>query len=445
MSLASSSRLLQRTRAALNLHPGEGPAFVAAFFYFFFLLAAYYILRPLREQFGVANGAANLQYLYTGTFVTMLLVIPVFGKLSATLSRVPLIVSAHVFFAANLLLMYAALQLGFDRLWVGRIFFVWVSVFNLFAVSLFWSFLVDVFSREQTTRLFGPIAAGGSIGALAGGGVVSIGVERLGYESLFPIAAGLLLVTIGFVIALSRWQRDGRVGRAKDDVAATRGAALGGGIFDGLRLLRSSGYLAGVAGVMLLYTMSTTFLYFEQANLVEAGIADADARTRFFANINLATNALALVVQFFVVGRLIGGIGLARTALIMPLIAMVGLSVLAMAPSLFVVAILQVLTRGGQFAVMKPVQDMLFAIVSREAKYKTKNVVDTAVYRGGDLFTSWLFASLSRLGASLGALAWVGASFAAAWVGLAWYVGRRYERRDVGSLASASDPGRKTS
>ncbi|MFK8017560.1 MAG: NTP/NDP exchange transporter [Gammaproteobacteria bacterium] len=411
----------------LDLRHGEWRAFGAAFCYFFFLLAAYYVLRPLREQFGVANGAENLQYLYTGTFVTMLLVIPVFGKLSSMLARLPLIVVAHLFFASNLFGMYAALRSGVNPLWIGRVFFVWLSVFNLFVVSLFWSFLVDVFSREQTTRLFGGIAAGGSLGALFGGAIVSVMVTQWGYPTMLPIAGALLLFTLIFVFLL------GSIERIDEDATPTiaGGAALGGGIFDGLKLLGSSRYLLGVAGVMLFYTMSTTFLYFEQANLVETGITDPDQRTRFFANINLATNALALVVQFFVTGRLIRGIGLARTAVIMPIIAAIGLAVMALSPSLMAVAVLQALTRGGEFAVMKPVKDMLFAIVSRDAKYKTKNVVDTAVYRGGDLFTSWLFASLTRLGASLGALAWLGAGLATVWAGVAYWVGRRYERRDI--------------
>ncbi len=419
-----------RIAAILNLRSGEWAGYLNAFFYFFFLLCSYYMLRPLREQFGVANGADNLQYLYTGTFVTMLVVIPIFGWMAANLRRVPLIVSAHVFFACNLFALYVAHRSGFSPLWIARIFYVWTGVFNLFVVSLFWSFLVDVFTREQTTRLFGGIAAGGSVGALVGSSFVRLVVDTLGFAAMLPVAGVTLLMTIVFVLGLSRWQRARHELTANEEAPEARGRALGGGMFAGLRLLRTSRYLTGVALVMLMYTMTTTFLYFEQAALVETGITDADARTRFFANINIATNALSLVVQFFVTGRLIRRIGLARTAIIMPLVALVGLSVLALSPSLMVVAVLQVLTRGGEFAVMKPVKDMLFAIVSREAKYKTKNVVDTAVYRGGDLTTSWLFASLSRLGASLGALAWLGAGFAAVWTGVSWWVGRRYERRD---------------
>ncbi len=418
--------------AVLNLRAGEWAGYLYAFCYFFFLLCAYYMLRPLREQFGVANGADNLQYLYTGTFVTMLVVIPVFGWMAANLRRVPLIISAHVFFASNLFALYFAYQNGFSPLWIARIFFVWTSVFNLFVVSLFWSFMVDVFDREQTTRLFGGIAAGGSLGALVGSYIVRRVVDSLGFAAMLPVAGSTLLLTIFFVLGLSVWQRKRHALSAQAEAPDARGRALGGGMFAGLRLLRTSRYLTGVALVMLMYTMTTTFLYFEQAALVETGIPDADERTRFFANINIATNALSLVVQFFVTGRLISGIGLARTAIIMPLVALVGLSVLALSPSLMAVAVLQVLTRGGEFAVMKPVKDMLFAVVSREAKYKTKNVVDTAVYRGGDLMTSWLFASLSRLGASLGLLAWLGASFAGVWAGVTWWVGRRYERRDIG-------------
>lgn len=429
--VAPWSNLQARLSALFGVRPGEWRPLLLAFGYFFFLLACYYVLRPLREQFGVANGAANLQYLYTGTFVTMLAIVPIFGKLSAVVARVPLIAGAHIFFCANIFLMYLLFRLGVNDLWVARVFFVWTSVFNLFVVSLFWSFMVDLYRPNQATRLFGVIAAGGSLGAIVGGALVTMLVQRIGYQNLLPIAGTLLLVTLYFVLALNAWQKSLREDQHAAATAAAAARPLGGSLFEGVTLLRRSRYLAGVAVVMLLYTLTTTFLYFEQANLVEGAITDADLRTRYFANINLATSFLSAFIQFFVLGRLIEWLTISRVAIIMPIISAAGLVVLAVSPTLLVVAVLQVLTRAGQFSIMKPVQDMFFSIVSREAKYKTKNVIDTAVYRGGDFFTSWLFATLSRLGASLGALAWLGAAIATAWLVAAYWVGRRFERRQI--------------
>lgn len=396
-----------------------------AFAYFFFLLAGYYILRPVREQFGIAGGADNLQYLYTGTFVTMLLIIPVFGKLSSRFARVPLIAGSYLFFASNIFAMYILHRAGVDPVWLGRVYFVWVSVYNLFVVSVFWSFMVDVFRTEQTTRLFGVIAAGGSLGAIFGGLLTAGLVIRIGYMNLLPIAGALLLCTLFFVQRLAAWSRRDGAGGADPE---TSEKALGGGFLDGLKLLGRSRYLAGVAGVQLTYVMTTTFLYFEQAKLVEAADMNADERTQLFGLINIAVNVLTLLIQFFLTGRLVARFGLGVVAVIMPLVTLAGLVALSLSPTLAVLVVVQILHRGGQFSLMKPAQDMMFSVVGREAKYKTKNVVDTAVYRGGDFFTSWLFSALVRLGNGLAAMAAIGAGLAAAWAAMAWWVGTRFDR-----------------
>ncbi len=415
--------LLRKIETRLNVRQGEWRPLLLAFAYFFFLLAGYYILRPVREQFGIANRVENLQYLYTGTFVTMLAIIPIFGKLSSRFARVPLITGSYVFFALNIFLMYALHRAGVDELWLGRVYFVWVSVYNLFVVSVFWSFMVDVFETDQTKRLFGMIAAGGSLGALAGAVFTARVVTHIGTMNLLPIAGALLLCTLFFVRALARWR-----GGAGEGGAHGQEVPLGGGIFDGLVLLARSRYLTGVAIVQLTYVMTNTFLYFQQAHLVDAADLTADEQTELFSLINFAVSGLTLGIQFFVTGPLVARFGLAVVVVIMPLVALGGLVALALAPTLAVLVVVQVLHRGGHFSLTKPCQDMMFAVTGREAKYKTKNAIDTAVYRGGDFVTSWLYSMLYRLVGGLSVMAMIGAALATLWVASSWWVGRRFDR-----------------
>ena len=386
--------------------------------YFFCLLSGYYLLRPVRDEFGVRAGVDQLQWLFTATFVAMLAAVPLYGWASRQLSRRHLITAVYLVFVFSLLLFYAGLLTAPDNIWLARGFYVWVSVYNLFVVSVFWSYMADVFSREQGRRLFGRIAAGGSFGALLGPGLAAWGAQWVGVAALLPIAAGLLVVA-----TLCAWL----IGRGSPD----RGApALGGGVWEGVGQVLGSRQLQGIALFIWLYTTLATFLYFQQAHIVAGAFGNSADRTSVFALIDLAVNSLTLVLQFFVTGRLMQAWGLHRTLAVVPATLAVGLVVLASAPVIWVLAAVQTVRRAGNYGLTRPAREVLYTGVDRSARYKAKNFIDTVVYRGGDALAGWLFAALKSLGLGIGATAWVAVPLALAWGWLGYRLGWQFEQTD---------------
>jgi len=408
-----------------SVRPGEGRALAWSFAYFFCLLAGYYVLRPLRDEMGVAGGVRNLQWLFTATFVTMLAAVPIYGALVARLPRRRLIPAVYHFFAANIAVFWLLLSFDVERLTVARVFFVWISVFNLFAVSVFWSFMADLFSSEQGKRLFAFIAAGGTAGALAGPALTIWLAVPLGPANLLVIAALLLEAAVLCVRQLeSFFSQAERQMQRKTEVQA-----LGGGWFAGIAMLLRSPYLAGIALWVTLLSITGTFLYFQQANIVAAASDDPAVRTRMFASIDLAVGLLTVAVQFFATGRLIERFGLGAAAAFLPVVFAAGFAALAAAPVLAVVVAFQALQRTANFAVSNPAREVLFTVLAREEKYKAKNVIDVVVFRGADAVGGWLFAALRSLGMELRAISLAAIPLAAAWFVIAIALGRAQERR----------------
>ncbi|MGH8496214.1 MAG: NTP/NDP exchange transporter [Gammaproteobacteria bacterium] len=412
----------------IDARPAELPAALWAFAYFFCLLSGYYILRPLRDEMGIAAGVENMQWLFTGTFVAMLLVVPMFGAASARIRRSRLVPAVYAFFVLNILAFWALFHAVEDPVWVARAFFIWVSVYNLFVISVFWSFMADLFRREQARRLFGFVAAGGSAGAIAGPAVAATLAQPLGHVNLLLISAALLALAIVCVARLTLWARtDAAAGDEAADRLATHEAPMGGGILAGIRLVLQSRYLQGICVFLLLHTAIATFLYFQQAYVIEDAFADPAARTSVFAGIDLAANSLAITLQLFLTGRIATRLGLALTLALVPLITVLGLSALAIAPVLPVLVALQVLRRGGDYGITRPGREMLYTVVGAETKYKAKNFIDTVVYRGGDAATGWLVAGVIGLGAGTAGIALMALPFAALWAWTGYRLGRRFE------------------
>jgi len=409
--------LLQRLA---RIEPGEGRAVAWAFAYFFLLLASYYILRPLRDEMGIAGGLSKLPWVFTATFAAMLVAVPLFGALSARLPRRRLLPLVYGFFVVNLLLFHAAFQVTAWHEWTARVFFVWVSVFNLFVVSVFWSFMVDLFRSDQGKRLFGLIAAGGTAGAITGPALAAVLVAPVGPVNLLLISALMLGGSIVCIHRLGRW--------ADSQPASTRPAAgepLGGSIWSGIVLVVRSPYLLAIALFVLLFTTLATFVYFEQAHIVAQSFTDSAGRTRFFALLDLAVNVLTIAVQALVTSRLLTRFGVAATLALMPFISAIGFTLLALTPVLAVLAGFQVLRRAGEYSVTRPTRELLFTISDRETKYKAKNAIDTLVYRGGDAIAGWLFTGLKGLGLGLAGIAWLAVPLSFAWTVLAVWLGRR--------------------
>ena len=407
-----------------SVRPGEGEALCWSFAYFFCLLAGYYVLRPLRDEMGVAGGVRNLQWLFTATFLTMLAAVPLYGALVARLPRRRFIPVVYHFFAANIAIFWLLLGFDVERLTVARVFFVWISVFNLFAVSVFWSFMADLYSSEQGKRLFAFIAAGGSAGALAGPALTLWLAVPLGPTNLLLVAAVFLEMAVFCVGRLEATPVE-----RKTDSEET---SLGGGWLAGFALLLRSPYLAGIALWVALLSVAGTFLYFQQANIVAAASDDPAVRTRMFASIDLAVGLLTVAVQFLATGRLIERFGVGAAVAFLPLVFAAGFAALAVAPMLAVVIGFQALQRTANFAISNPAREVLFTVLGREEKYKAKNVIDIVVFRGADAGGGWLFAALRSLGMELRTISLAAILLAVVWLVLALALGRAQERRAGG-------------
>jgi AAA family ATP:ADP antiporter len=430
LSEATLQRWLTRV---VDVRPGEVRALLWSFAYFFCLLAGYYTLRPLRDEMGIAGGVRNLPWLFTATFVVMLAVVPVFGALVAKLPRRRFIPLVYHFFVANIAIFWLLLALDVGTIHVARVFFVWISVFNLFAVSVFWSFMADLYASDQGKRLFGFIAAGGSAGALLGPAMVVALAIPLGPVNLLIVAALLLEAAVYCALRL---EAAGTGLKAESAPAATtapghraEAAAIGGGWLAGITLLLRSRYLAGIALWVALLSLAGTFLYFQQASIVAAASDDPAMRTRIFATIDLAIGILTLLVQFVVTGRLITRFGAGPAAAFLPAVFCLGFIALWLAPALWVVIAFQAAQRAANFAISNPAREVLFTVVEREEKYKAKNVIDIVVFRGGDAVSGWLFAALRGAGLETGAISLATVPVTAAWLGLALALGRMHERR----------------
>jgi AAA family ATP:ADP antiporter len=411
----------------VSVRPEEVRAMLWAFAYFFCLLTGYYILRPLRDEMGVRAGVENLQWLFSGTFFAMLLVAPVFGWVVSRFSRRQFIPWVYRFFVLNILIFFALLTLGWAEVMVARVFFVWVSVYNLFVITVFWGFMADLFRSEQGKRLFGFIAAGGSAGALLGPSLTAALAVPLGPINLLLISAVFLEIAVWCVRGLLTEQGKNQApsqtpGTARND------AVIGGGFLDGIKEIARSPYLAMIFLHIVLLSTTATFLYFQQATIVAAATQDSGERTQLFALIDLAASVLTITVQLLLTGRLIARFGVGVALSFLPFVTLVGFLVLALAPVLVVVVVFQAIKRAAEFALSNPAREILFTVVTREQKYKSKSFLDTAVLRGADMVSGFGYSGLRGMGLDLSGIAFVTLPVALAWMGITFTLGRRQER-----------------
>ncbi len=423
-------RLLRR---AIALQPDEVRALVWSWLYIFSVLCSYYIIRPIRDEMGVASGVETLPWLFTGTLIGMMLVNPPFAALVARLPRVRFISLAYRFFMANLLLFFLLLKVATpaQNIWVGRIFFIWTSVFNLFVVSVFWALMVDVFDAEQGKRLFGVISAGATLGSILGSSLTAILARHVGSTSLLLGSAFLLEIAVLSVRRLSRLSEALRLR------PAARGgeAPIGGNVLSGFTHAFRSRYLLNISIYMLLYAITSTFLYFQQATIVNRSFADRAARTAFFAQVDLLVNVLTLGVQLFLTDRLLRGLGVALTLTLLPALSVLGFVTLGLTPTVAIIVMFQVLRRTSNFAVARPTREVLFTVIPREDKYKAKSFIDTVVYRSGDQVGAWSYALLSGLGLSLTGIALAAVPLSAVWLLNSFWLGREQE-----TMGAAQEP-----
>ena len=431
----SAYRLLKRL---IDVRPAEMRALAWSWFYIFCVLSAYYILRPIRDDMGVGGGVENLQWLFTGTLLGMIVVNPPFAALVAKLPRVRFIAISYRFFIVNLLIfiLFFNVATAAQHIWVGRVFFIWTSVFNLFVVSVFWALMVDVFDSEQGKRLFGFIAAGATLGGIAGSSITASLAKDVSATYLLLGSAVLLEAAVFSVRRLSGLSD----ALHQRPAAQSDKALIGGSVFSGLTHAFKSPYLINLSVYMLLFSITSTLLYFQQLEIARQAFAERGARTAFFARIDLWVNTLTLIAQLFLTARVLRAIGVALTLAILPVLSTFGFGALAMAPTIAVLVAYQVLRRAGNFAFARPTREVLFTTVPREDKYKAKSFIDTVIYRTGDQVGAWSYAGLGFLGLAMTGISMVAVPISIAWLLNALWLGRKQERLAQAETDTSGSP-----
>jgi AAA family ATP:ADP antiporter len=421
------TKFLQRL---VQIRPAEISAALWAAAYFFFVLCGYYLLRPIRDNMGIAGGVRNLPWLFTGTLLAMLVLSPLFSSLVARLPRRRFIALSYRLSMLCLVIFFMLFRsLPEDSLIVaGRAFYIWTSVFNLFVVSVFWGFAADTFRPEQGRRLFGFLGVGGTLGAICGSAIVSLVADRIDPAWLMLLAVLLLEV------AVQCSRKAGRVAREHEPPKQT----IGGGALAGISHVVRSPYLLGICSYILLYTILATFLYFQQASIVESVLTDSGARTALFAKIDLAVNILTILTQIFLTGRIIRLLGVGLTLALLPLICVIGFTSIGLVPTLTAIILFQVVRRSGNYALARPAREVLFTVLPREDKYKAKNFIDTFVYRGGDQIGAWSWALLGWAGIGIAWVSIVAVPLACLWVAVAIWLGSKLVNKQGDELKGTS-------
>jgi len=417
---------LQRLLAlACDIRAEEVRATLASFSLVLILMGSYYILRPVRDAMASDWTDAEVSWLWTCTFFVSFFAVSLYGAMVTRVRFARIVPTVYSFFAASFILFYLGTQALADRTLLDKSFYVWISLFSLFHISVFWSFMSDTFSKSQSLRLFGFIGAGASIGGLAGPGVATFLVGDLGTDGLMLVAAVLVVLALPLVVWVQRLK-----GSDLHNEAVTARAGdleyIGGNPLAGFSDFLKSPYLLAIGLFIFLYTAISSFVYFELKNLLEG--FDRETRTQIWGGMDLAVNSLTVLIAMFATGRIAQRFGLSFTLALVPVLVGGGMLVLAAAPLVPVVVGVQVARRAGNYAITRPAREMLFTAVSRETRFKTKPVIDIVIYRGGDMLNAWAFTALTQgLGLGLGAVAAVGAGIAALWALTGVYLGQWFK------------------
>lgn len=427
-STERSNPLSRLLTAAAKIEPHEIRATVLSFTFVFVLMTAYFILRPVRDALSSDWSDEQLSWLWTSTFFFSAIAVSIYG---AVISRVRfniIVPSVYGFFAATFVAFYVLGSTLGDNDLVNRAFYVWLSVFSLYHLSVFWTFMSGLYNKEQAKRLFSIIAMGASTGAIVGPAIPTFFAEIIGTLNLLLIAAALLVVPIPIIAMLERL-RISELGNADVHADTSRQEQLGSNPFSGFMKFASNPYLLAIGVFIILYVVMNTFIYFELRKML--GDFDREARTQIWGSIDLAVNSLALVTAFFATGRLATRVGMATTLALVPALLVGGWIIVALSPVLAVLIGLQVARRAGNYAITRPGREMLFTIVDADTRFKAKPVIDIVVYRGGDVVTAWLYTALTAtLGWGLAGVAVFAAVVAAVWAAAGAWLGWSYDKAE---------------
>jgi AAA family ATP:ADP antiporter len=436
MMTSNSDSMLGRGLSRLApIEPRETRAVVAAFLLFFFMWAGYFSVRPVRETIGTLLGREQVADLWWYTALFSILIIPIYGAVVGRFKRSVFLPWTYGIVAAALALVGLLLNTAAFNPLLGKAFYVFISVVNLFLISMFWSFLLELFDRGQTKRLFGVIAAGGSAGALAGPLVADFTVNIIGEKGILFVSAGLFVIAIICQRVLLRIWSD-----RPDASAAAEDRPIGGNWFAGVPLILRSPYLLGIALFIVGISAVSTLLYFEQLRIVEDAYANVSDRTRFFARMDWVVQTLTVLSQVFFTGRIAQRFGVTTLLVAVPLAMVFGFVSLAASSSLALFAVVFTLRRAGEYAFVRPGREMLWSPLDKETKYKAKNTLDVPVYRGADALGAQANAALGVVGVTPNGVMVIGAAIAALWGLVGWWLGRRFENDSAAGLRKQREP-----
>ena len=432
----SSNPMIKFLSKISNIEASEAKAVFSSFLFVVVLMSAYYILRPVRDAMASDWTDAEVSWLWTLNFFISTAVVAVYGIAVSRFRFRILVPAMYAIFALSFVLFYLLASNAVDRTVIDKAFYVWVSVFSLFHISVFWSFMSDLFSKEQAGRLFSIIAAGASVGGLIGPSIPSFFSASLGTDNLMLIASLMLLIPIPIIFYLQSL-KSSELGNQEPDIKNPTGA-IGGNPFAGFKMFFSNPYLLAIGLFIFLYTGISSFVYFELKNLLSD--LSRPERTAVWAQMDLAVNILSIATGLFATSRIVSRFGMPTTIALVPVMICIGLLILAVSPFLGAVVALQVIRRAGNYAVTRPAREMLFTRVDRETRFKAKPVIDIVAYRGGDMLMAWLFTGLTQgLGLGLAAVALVGAGIAALWSLVGIYLGRWFEQDESNSVEQAQE------
>jgi len=420
----------------LGLRSGEALAVLRAALTGFLVFLSYGLVKPLRDEVTTSK-LTDISDLWTGTLCVALVATPIYGWLAARTSRRVLVPRVYFFFALVFLAFWPLVN-GFDpasrgRLWTDRVFYVWVSNYNLFVISLMWSLAAEAFRSEQSKRLFGLIAAGVSLGLVCGNSITAFLVEQLGMAGLLLIAAG----SVALAAICARGIIPHSAATSSEQVAER----VGGGWLTGLRDLVKDPYLRAVTLYLLVFLVGSGFIYILKNDLVfQAFGEDRDAKRAFFARVDLITNSATLLLQIFITGRWLPRFGVPLTLALVPLVTFAGFGILAAVPLLMVLVTCEIMRKVSEYAMSKPAREVLFTVSGRSGRFQSKPVLDTLIYRGADVGVARGCEALQDAGWALRGLALVVLPFAAAGVFLSWLLGRMYERRATAASNATLSP-----
>ena len=430
----------------VDVKPNEIRALWLGFAFHFIILTAYYIVKPIRDTIAASNRLETLPWMFTATLIVMLIANTIFAAIVARMERRKFIPFAYAFFILVLLLFFVLMRIGSpaQQVWTGRAFYVWVSVFNLFNTAIFWAFMTDLFTVEQGKRLYAFIAVGGTLGAIVGAYITKNLIRGMGPANLVAISATLFAI----VCLLVRFFPRSYAGQT--ETMPAREEPIGGTAWSGITHIARSPYLFGLAAVIMLYTITSTWAYFQQSDLAREALKTSADRTVFLSNLEIWVNTITVLIQIFLTGRLLKWFGVAFTLTALPFLSMLGFTAMAVAPSLAMLAFFQVTRRAGAYALMRPSREILFTVLKREDKYKVKGVTDTLGYRVGDQLGAWSYAGLGSNGLhlSLNVISWIAVPVTAGWCVLSIWLARKQralaedqEKRDQpSSVAAAPEP-----